>query len=651
MRTVQIKLLLLYQVVGLLLFSSLLFSQSSDSLFEASLDNILEERPIEFDSISNYLRSFRRDTAFMQQAANLFEKENYFEGASYVTNFLGSSYLHYSKYEEALEKFNIAMKYATRADQQVQRAIILNKIGVVYRRTNRIRSSLDHHQQARVLLNKIVPRSRTVNLNIAKSENSIGNCYTILNQHDLSIPHFESAFELEKSLNNKLGMAINYQNIGHANELLGYPNKAYDNYASSLALNEEIDSELGKIICTNSLARIKVVRNELNESAKMVKPLIPRIKDLRDNFHTALVLLNYGNIQTKLGNFEDARSHLEEALDLGLAHDLSFAVIESYERLSALEAAVGNHPAALTYLGLAKENNDKVVNDRNNQYINDLVFKYDSEKSKAQIQELSFENQSVKDRLKSNQIIFGSLFGGSLIFGGLLFAVFIQRQKRKDQEIINLKREHQIKTLESLIKGEEQERNRIAKDLHDGLNGDLSAIKFKLNKITESSNVNVSEVIDMIDRSCQQVRNISHNLIPPSLENFSLIEATDEFCSKMNESHEEHIHFQHYGDELQLDKKSEVNIYRIIQELITNSVKHAGASEISVQIVKRNSILQITVEDDGKGFKPSLSKSSGIGLKNIKSRVDYLGAELDFSSDNNGASYFIEIDTFNPHDN
>jgi len=638
-------------VAGFILFSTLLFSQSKDSIFDASLDIILEEKPIEFDSISNHLRSFRRDTTFMKKAAKLFEKEEYLEGASYATNFLGSSYLHYSKYEEALDKFSLAMEYASRSNQQVQKAVILNKVGVVYRRTNRIRSSLDHHQQARVLLSQIEPRSRTVNLNLAKSENSIGNCYTILNQHELSISHFEKALELEKSLNNKLGMAINYQNIGHAHEMLGYTDIAFDNYSASLALNEEIDSELGKIICTNSLARVKVIRNELAESAQMVKPLIPRITALKDNFHTALVLLNYGNIQTKLGNFEDARTHLQAALKLGLDHNLSFAVIESYERLSALEAAVGNHPAALSYLGLAKENNDKVINDRNNQYINDLVFKYDSEKSKEQIQELSSENQSVKDKLKTNQILFGSLFGGALLFGGLVFAVFIQRQKRRDQEIINLKREHQIKTLESLIKGEEQERNRIAKDLHDGLNGDLSAIKFKLNKITESSDINVSEVIDMIDQSCQQVRNISHNLIPPSLENFDLIEATDEFCSKMNDAHEEFIHFQHFGDKLHLDKKSEVNIFRIIQELITNSVKHASASEISVQIVKRDSILQITVEDDGKGFKPSLSKSSGIGLKNIKSRVDYLGAELDFSSDNNGASYFIEIDIFNPHDN
>ena len=625
--------------------------ENKDSLFNENLAYLIKTRPVTYDSIAKYLHNFRRDTTKMKFSATYFDTENYAAGACYANNFLGSSMLHYSKYNRAITRFEAALSLANETNDSVFKIIILNKLGVVYRRTNRIRTSIDYHQQARALASEIANKSRAVNLELAKSENSIGNCYTILEQHQSSIPHFENALAIETSLDNKLGIAINYQNIGHANEELDNHDIAFDYYNKSLKYNEEINSKLGKIICNNSLARILIKREEFKNAELLIKPLIPKVKELNDNFHASMILLNYGNLMTKTGRFSEAETYLQESLDLSLKHDLSFGVIESYTKLSELESSIGNFKKALTYQSLANEASNKVINDRNNQYINDLVIKYDANAKTQKIADLSSENIAVKSQLRKNKIIMGSIGFSALCFMGMVFTYFHQRQKRKDDLILSLKREHQIKTLESLIKGEEQERNRIAKELHDGLNGDLSAIKFKLNKITESSQLNVSEVIDMLDKSCQQVRNISHNLIPPSLESFNLAEATEEFCSKMDDIHDENIHFQHLGDAFQLDKKVEVNIYRIIQELVTNSLKHANASEISVQLCKRGHRLEITVEDNGKGFDPNRVKSQGIGLKNIQSRVDFLDADLDFSSDLSGASYYIELNTFNPNEN
>lgn len=651
MRTILLRSFTILFFLKLLLSTAKADTIVKDSIYNIKIATLIETKPTSYDSIAKYLGKFRRDTSKMKMAMSTFSYENYGAGVCYASNFLASSYLHYSEYEKALYYFDNALQLASELSDAQFKIIILNKLGVVYRRTNRIRSSIDYHQQARALANELNTKSKKVQLELAKSENSIGNCYTILDQHRSSLPHFERALSIEKDLDNKLGMAINFQNIGHANELLGNTDVALEYYNKSLAKNEEINSSLGKIICYNSIARILITQEEYVEAEKMIKPLIPAIKERNDNFHTSLVLLNYGDLMTKTGRFDQAESTLQEALFLSLQHDLSFGVIESYEKLSELESGIGNFKKALTYQSLANEASNKVINERNNQYINDLVYKYDSNVKTQQIADLSSENQAYKSRLRINRIILGSATFGALCFMGMIFTYFHQRQKRKDEVILSLKREHQIKTLESLIKGEEQERNRIARELHDGLNGDLSAIKFKLNKITEASNLNVSEVLDMLDKSCQQVRNISHNLIPPSLENFNLVEAADEFCVKMDQVHSEKIHFQHLGDQFNLDKKAEVNIYRIIQELVTNSIKHANANEISVQLCKRGPRLEITVEDDGKGFDPNRVNSDGIGLKNIQSRVDYLGADLDFSSGHKGASYYIELNTFNPSEN
>ena len=239
-----------------------------------------------------------------------------------------------------------------------------------------------------------------------------------------------------------------------------------------------------------------------------------------------------------------------------------------------------------------------------------------------------------------------------LITSILLFLFFKQRQKRKTQEILTLKREHQVKTLEALIEGEENERFRIAKELHDGVNGDLSAIKYKLSSLLGMNNKVITEAIAMIDDSCKQVRAISHDLVPPSLENFNLVEATEIYCTNLNDTNTEtEVEFQHLGDPIEVAKKVEINMFRIIQELVNNSIKHAKSSMINVQISNRKQHIQITVEDNGIGFNKDDVRTNGIGLKNVRSRVDYLNASMDLISNTNGTSYTIDIDIDQLNDN
>lgn len=133
--------------------------------------------------------------------------------------------------------------------------------------------------------------------------------------------------------------------------------------------------------------------------------------------------------------------------------------------------------------------------------------------------------------------------------------------------------------------------------------------------------------------------------MPPSLRDFNVLEAVEEYCQSMNSIHEPTIEFQQVGNPIQLDKKQEANVFRIVQELVTNSIKHSGASEINVQLSHLNDTLQLTVEDNGKGFDPKTAKSDGIGMQNVQSRVAYLNAMMDFLSNEKGTSYTISIDT------
>jgi signal transduction histidine kinase len=184
--------------------------------------------------------------------------------------------------------------------------------------------------------------------------------------------------------------------------------------------------------------------------------------------------------------------------------------------------------------------------------------------------------------------------------------------------------------------------------LHDGLNGDLSAIKYRLSTLEESGlsaidTENLTKVINMINESCAQVRSISHNLMPSSILDYGLIESVKEYCVKINNSDSFKIEFQTFGNYVSLSKKTETVIYRIIQELVTNILKHSKATEAMIQFNYREDELFITVEDNGIGFdKNAISK--GIGHKNIQTRIDFLNAQLDVESSSAGTSYTISID-------
>lgn len=236
---------------------------------------------------------------------------------------------------------------------------------------------------------------------------------------------------------------------------------------------------------------------------------------------------------------------------------------------------------------------------------------------------------------------------------GLAYKVKIandEYQKTKAQILIE-KHKQKLTKLEALIDGEEKERKRIAQELHDGLNGDLSAIKYRLSALEESSLSaidvqNLNEVINMIDESCAQVRSISHNLMPLSILDYGLTESIKEYCNKINTSNNFKIDFQTFGDYITLSKKTETVIYRIIQELVTNILKHSKATEAMIQFNYREDELFITVEDNGIGFdKNTIFK--GIGHKNIQTRIDFLNAQLDLDSSSTGTSYTISIDLNN----
>ena len=210
----------------------------------------------------------------------------------------------------------------------------------------------------------------------------------------------------------------------------------------------------------------------------------------------------------------------------------------------------------------------------------------------------------------------------------------------QQQRFSELEKDKLLVAVDAMLKGQEEERSRLAKDLHDGLGGLLSGVKFSLSNIKDNliitpDNMSIFErSLDMLDTSIRELRRVAHNMMPEMLTKFGLDEALNEYCNTINTTKLLTVKYQSLGMAIRLEKSSEIIIYRIIQELLNNIMKHAAATEVMVQLIKEEARLSIIVEDNGKEFDTALLKNNkGAGLTSIQSRVDYLKGRLDIHSE------------------
>jgi signal transduction histidine kinase len=224
---------------------------------------------------------------------------------------------------------------------------------------------------------------------------------------------------------------------------------------------------------------------------------------------------------------------------------------------------------------------------------------------------------------------------GMGILTGILIYLYIRYQ-------VKIYRDHQLKLIQSELEAIEHERKRIAKDLHDSVGTDFSAIKMMVSQVLKKHNEPKSEEIEtQFQSTIQDIKSIIYGLSPPGLERYGLMAALKNYIEKLNGSIPVEIHLDTFGPEVK-NTKITLAIFRIIQELISNSLKHSNASAIRLHVSSFDDLVSIVYEDNGKGFVWS-GESKGLGLYNIESRLQTLNGTLRFDSGEFGVSYTIDI--------
>ncbi|MEX0315953.1 MAG: tetratricopeptide repeat protein, partial [Allomuricauda sp.] len=220
-------------------------AQEIPEAFKEKAERIVEMRPKTYLVLNTELKSEGRDTTLLRYFANLSKDAKYLEGESYALDQIGAIYRNFSKFEQAVNLHQKALELAEEANNVELKVRCLNMLGVVYRRADAIKTALDYNQQALEMAEQVEKPSHHIKRNINVSLNSIGNLYKTLEQYDLAILQFERALKMDQELGNKLGLAVNHQNIGQCLENKGDLDGALEHYRKSLAFNEDINSTYG----------------------------------------------------------------------------------------------------------------------------------------------------------------------------------------------------------------------------------------------------------------------------------------------------------------------------------------------------------------------------------------------------------------------
>lgn len=583
------------------------------------------------------------DSAFFyfNESKKLSAKLKHYSGQIRCNINIGELYRQMGNYEESLKYDLINVELAKKHGTQVQIANCYANISTTYHYLIKFDSCTKYDLKAQKIYESLEDKTELVTFysNLAES-------YTERHLFKKSLEYGLKALNLsKKGFGTQLDLAYVLSSISTTYIYLNQKNSALKYAKEALKLSKsEKEYYLQQVILGNILL-IKINQEKYPD----LFPLIAELENLKKNINSieydANLLVNKGAAYYYNGQLPKAKEYLLEALEISEPNNLSVISKNSYDLLNKVESALGNYFKSNYYEAKKDSIYELQLNESTLKNIQELEKKYETQKKQIEIVNLKTKNEK---KTTLNKILVASSLA-LLLIGFLGYRNFRNKQKVQNLKITELEKDKQLLAIDAMLKGQEEERGRIAKDLHDGLGGLLSGTKLSFTNMKENliltpeNATQFDKSLKMLDTTISDLRKVAHNLMPEALVKFGLNDALRDFCNSIQSSSSIIVEYQKMGIDRKIDNTAETFIYRIIQELVNNAVKHASAKEIMVQLTVEKAKILITVEDDGKGYDKNQTKK-GDGLDNIAFRVNYLKGKIDTeTSPNNGTSVNIEL--------
>ncbi|MDR1557134.1 MAG: sensor histidine kinase [Tannerellaceae bacterium] len=504
---------------------------------------------------------------------------------------IGAGYAYKGFNETALAYYLESLAYFERTNYKKETGQLYNIIQTAYARMDRYEDAASYGEKALTFISDTLGASYGYTLlNLSVSYYSLP-----LPQYEKALAYLQKVLQVAASTGNAYMEARAYNNIAKIHFRNNRADESETYYRKALALFREDTYPNDFCIANIGLAKVAMFRNEFAEAEAMA--------------HKNLELSRRRGIR------------LEEKNTLSFLWELS--------------AAKHDWAGRLRYKAAFDSVQSLVVNESMLRAVEELEIKYETEKKELKIANLEKEKRQMSRLSMAGVAVL--LLALAAFF--LLWRWTVQKKRlaesRKElaeRQIKQLEQEKQLIATQAVLEGEVQERSRLARDLHDGLGSILAAVRYNLIDIRKALVMEPAEAerfdnsVGLLNDSMLEMRRVAHHLMPESLGKAGLKQSIADFCSSVPI-----VKFSYYGDDTRLDPQLEVMIYRIMHELVSNALRHSGASHILVEIVQDADRVFLTVEDNGCGFDTQ-AKSQGMGLVNIRNRVAAYNGTVDIHS-------------------
>ncbi len=576
---------------------------------------------------------------FARKASKLSNRLEDNEGLIQAIKLQGIAFDVVSEYDSALYYYNNALEYAINLKDTSQVASLYSNIGLTGLHKGDLKFALENFLNARKLFEVISPYSN----GLAGTYNNIGIIYLRLKNYSQALSYFNHALPIYDKHDNKIGVGAILTNIADVYHAQGRLHDARNTLMESIEIKEETNDLYGLSIAYNRMASMLIEKDSLDEAGKWLEKTLHCASRI-DNKNTVVSAYHMmQKIFSQKGQYNKAIRYNHLALDISLEMDAVRLEAASYKKFSELYEETADYFNAYYYLQKYLNLHDSLSSKEQLGKLYEMQLDYEMQKKSDEIALLT-EKQKVqqleidKQRLLLNQrtqliIIIASSLGLLLLLLYIRYLKYKHRQKMKMEMAILNQKEQQTK---KILQAEVKERKRIGEELHDGLGQYLSLIKLKitdyLDKVTPDENKLNSGLLSLktiIDQALNELRNISHNLSPIFLQEKGLSSALVDLTNRIRNNCKCNIELEITGlNNKKLSNEIEHTLYRIVQELLNNVIRHAQAENVFMQIVCNESELTLMVEDDGKGFDKEKA-NKGMGLININTRLANMGGTFE----------------------
>ncbi|CAN5324582.1 ATP-binding protein [soil metagenome] len=579
---------------------SLILSQKTD--YKKGIANVYYFKVAQ----SSYKGDFAGMKINAEKCLEISKKYNYKAIMASAYNGLGIYYWQTGKYAEAIKNHLAALKIRERLKDEKGIASSLGNLGMVYLDNEKLKEAEIYSLRGLALGKKIQNENIVINC-----LHTLANLYSAQKNYTRALKYDLEALPVCLSENNKRGLSEIYSNMAHCYNALKQYDKALAYQQKVLELDEFFNDK----------------------------------KQISDTY------LNIGEIYKDKGNYTEAITWLKKALQLSIETKYRQGEKDVWLVLSKLYEKTGDYQQALLAHQKYQAISQEMINENNDKQIALLQTQYETEKKEQKISLLIKENTIQKLSITGRNQTIG-VIAGLFVLSGIMGALFYNRNQLKQKAELQAQMLKQQDALtKAIVDAEENERKRIGSDLHDGVGQLFSAVKMNLNGLFDRVKMDREEdrflaenTLALVEESCKEVRTISHQMMPNMLLRSGIASDLKSFIEKIDADSLQ-VTLEATGFKNKLESNVETMLYRIIQETINNVIKHAKASRLDIVLIRENEGIRATITDNGVGFELSdRAKFTGIGLKNIATRVEYLKGTITYtSSPGNGTVVNIEV--------